>query len=179
MKIFAIRHTKVAVEPSICYGQSDVAVADSFQYEKQQVARQVDALKFDRVYSSPLSRCKLLAESVFEKCPITFDPRLKELAFGDWELKTWDEIYSEPQGKVWMDNYQILPTLNGESYPEMEKRIADFLSELDYCKAENIAIVTHAGVIRILKSLIEKQSIDELFKTFKCDYGSVTEFEIE
>ena len=29
-----------------------------------------------------------------------------------------------------------------------------------------------------LKSLIEKQPIDELFKTFKPEYGSVTEFEI-
>ncbi len=33
MTIYLIRHTKVAVKPGICYGQSDVGLADSFNKE--------------------------------------------------------------------------------------------------------------------------------------------------
>jgi len=33
MEVYIIRHTKVAVENGICYGQTDVALADSFQEE--------------------------------------------------------------------------------------------------------------------------------------------------
>jgi alpha-ribazole phosphatase len=178
MKLFVIRHTRVAVEPEICYGQSDVSVADSFDEEKVRVANLVANIQFGNIYSSPLTRCKLLAEGLFQKEQIIFDDRLKELNFGDWELKTWDEIYTSSEGKVWMDNYQSLPTLNGESYPEMVKRVTEFLNEIRELQIENTAVVVHAGVIRIFKSLIDEESIEELFNSFNPAYGSVTEFEI-
>jgi len=174
MKLFVIRHTSVAVESGICYGQADVHVAKTFESEKDITAEQIRNIHFDKYYSSPLSRCKILAENLFEKEHIIYDDRLKELNFGDWELKTWDDIYFDPEGKVWMDNYQTFPTLNGESYPEMVKRVASFFKELKIEKSENVAIVAHAGVIRILKSLVDNQSIEELFKTFNPEYGSVT-----
>lgn len=179
MKIFAIRHTSVAVEPGICYGQSNVQVADSFKAEKEVVASKIQGIQFDRIYSSPLVRCKVLAESLLREQQITFDDRLKELNFGDWELKTWDDIYFHKEGKIWMDNYQILPTLNGESYPEMVKRVDSFINEIRATEPKTIMIVTHAGVIRILKSIIENLPISELFESFKPEYGSVTEFELK
>ena len=178
MKIYAIRHTSVDVEPGICYGQSNVEVAGTFHQEKANLIRILKGKQIDRVYSSPLYRCHLLAEALFPNHSIEFDERLKELDFGDWELKTWDEIYADPKGKVWMDNYQALPTLNGESYPEMQLRISDFLTVLKTGSCTAVAVVAHAGVIRILKSLIEKVRIDELFETFKPAYGSITEFEL-
>uniref|UniRef100_UPI0032176265 alpha-ribazole phosphatase n=1 Tax=uncultured Draconibacterium sp. TaxID=1573823 RepID=UPI0032176265 len=178
MKLYVIRHTSVAVDQGICYGQSDVQVAATFEQEKARTAEQIKNICFDKVYCSPLSRCKVLAESLFNKQQLIFDDRLKELDFGDWELKTWDEIYSDPKGKIWMDNYQKLPTLNGESYPEMVSRVKEFLDEVISRQNNNVAIVAHAGVIRIVKSLIEDLPIDELFKTFKPVYGSVTEFKI-
>ena len=178
MNLFVIRHTKVDVKSGICYGQSNVGVADSFPNEKVKVASQLEGIYFDKIFCSPLFRCKFLAEGLIVKDKIVFDERLKELNFGDWELKSWDEIYNSPKGKIWMDNYQILPTLNGESYPEMVERVSSFYSELISKKYNNVAIFTHAGVIRILKSIIEKLSIDELFSTFKPEYGSVTKFEI-
>ncbi len=178
MNLFVIRHTKVDVEPCICYGQSDVGVALSFHSEMEKIKRELFEIPFDVVYSSPLFRCKTLAENIIQNNKIIFDERLKELNFGEWELKEWDDIYNSPKGKIWMENYQKLSTLNGESYPEMVERISSFYSELSSGRYENVAIFTHAGVIRILKSLIEKQPIDELFKTFKPEYGSVVKFEI-
>jgi len=178
MKIFVVRHTSVAVDPGICYGQSDVSVSNTFQKERDKVALHIKDICFDAVYSSPLSRCKVLAESLFENVQIIYDNRLKEMNFGDWELKSWDEIYADPKGKKWMDNYQKLPIVNGESYPEMVKRVKSFMSEIISDQKLNVAIIAHAGVIRIIKSIIEDQPIDELFKTFKPAYGSLTEFNI-
>ena len=174
MNLYLIRHTSVDVQPGICYGQTNVGVAASFHSEKEKVNSEIKGLCFDAVFSSPLFRCKMLAESLIQKENIVFDKRLKELNFGDWELKSWDEIYNSPKGKVWMDNYQTLPTLNGESYPEMVDRIAAFHSELLSKNYKNVAIFAHAGVIRIFKSIVEKKSIDELFTSFKPEYGSVT-----
>lgn len=178
MNLFTIRHTKVNVEPGVCYGQSDVGVAPSFYSEKGKVKSRILGIQFDAVFCSPLFRCRTLAENIIQNNKIVFDDRLKELNFGEWELKKWDEIYNSRKGKIWMDNYQTLSTLNGESYPEMVARVLFFYSGLVSKEYENVAIFTHAGVIRILKSIVEKQPIEELFLTFKPENGSVTKFEI-
>ena len=178
MKVYAIRHTAVAVQPGICYGQSDVDVASSFQTEKGEVVKSVSDIEFERIYSSPLQRCRKLAEEVFHGKQIYFDDRLLELNFGEWELKSWDEIYSNPEGKKWMDDYQNLPTLNGESYPEMKQRVEHFLNDLKDTECEQVAVVAHAGVIRLLKHLIDGDAMDSLFAEFKPAYGSVTIFEL-
>jgi broad specificity phosphatase PhoE len=51
----------------------------------------------DKLYSSPLVRCRALAEAVAERLGlnVVFDPRLQERHFGSWELRPWDEIYAE------------------------------------------------------------------------------------
>ena len=177
MKLYAIRHTSVAVKPGICYGQSDVKLAESFPEEKENVRQRIESIDFDVVYSSPLTRCKRLAENLFVGKQIIYDDRLKEMNFGDWELWSWDTIFKDSEGKGWMDNYQTYPTKNGESYPEMIQRVSAFLESLNLGETEIVAIIAHAGVIRILKHLIEDVSIAELFENFKPAYGSVTEFE--
>jgi alpha-ribazole phosphatase len=176
MNLYLIRHTKVAVDSEVCYGQTDVDVAGSFQVEQKKVTGFIEGVYFDKVYSSPLKRCRILAESVTSNTEIILDKRLMELNFGDWEMQTWDEIYFSPQGKVWMDNYWKFPTQNGESYPEMVKRISLFYNELDTATDTNVAIFTHAGVIRIFKSIIENRPIEELFATFNPGYGTVLKF---
>ncbi|MDX8341076.1 alpha-ribazole phosphatase [Draconibacterium sp. IB214405] len=178
MKFYAIRHTSVDVKPGICYGQTDVDVAVTYEEEQKRLAKELEPINFEKIWSSPLLRCRKLAESLFPNEEIHFDSRLKELNFGDWEMSSWDEIYACQEGKIWMDNYQVLPTKNGESYPEMVERVSDFVREIEQLKVENIAVVAHAGVIRILKSVIEKIPISELFENFKPAYASVTVFEI-
>ena len=178
MKLYAIRHTKVDVEPGICYGQSDVDLAASFQTEKAEVIKSIAGNTFDKVWSSPLQRCKKLADEIFPDDQIIQDKRLMELDFGDWELRSWDEIYSTEEGKRWMDNYQHLPTLNGESYPEMKQRVESFLIDLRRMEYKQVAVVTHAGVIRLLKHFVEGVEIDKVFAEFNPAYGSVSIFEI-
>lgn len=178
MKLYAIRHTSVAVEPGICYGQSDVDVAASFLQEMNAVKEEISGNHFHKIFSSPLQRCRKLAEHLFPNQQILFDDRLKELNFGEWELKCWDAIYNSPLGKHWMEDYQNLPTLNGESYPEMRARIAEWLNELKAEELEALVVVSHAGVIRVLKHLTEGHPMEKLFAEFKPSYGSVTIFNL-
>lgn len=61
MRLVLIRHTSVAVPRGICYGQTDVPLADSFPDEATMVKQRLSRYHFDCVYSSPLSRCVKLA----------------------------------------------------------------------------------------------------------------------
>ena len=85
-----------------------------------------------------------MAEFLFGTATVFYDDRLKELDFGEWELKSWNAIYDDPIGKVWMDNYQQLPTLNGESYPQMVERVSAFLNEVKQEESNTVAIVVEA-----------------------------------
>ena len=114
MKITLIRHTRVAVETGICYGWSDVGVAPSFETEASRVKENISNEQFDIVYSSPLSRCRKLAAFCGFHEPI-LDDRLKELNFGEWEMKKWDDL-TDPRLELWYKDWIHLPAGGGESY---------------------------------------------------------------
>lgn len=54
MQITLVRHTAVAPGwKFICYGNTDVPLADTFDEEAPLVATQIDVSQYDRVLSSP------------------------------------------------------------------------------------------------------------------------------
>ncbi len=141
-----IRHTRVAVPKGTCYGQTDVALADTFEEEAAHTSERVDVWKpFDLVYSSPLSRAWRLAHYCGFAHPI-LDDRLKEMSMGDWEMQLYDEI-TDPYLQQWYKDYQHLPTPGGESFPMLCKRVNDFLDELKTTDAQRVAVFAHGGVL--------------------------------
>ncbi len=176
MKLICIRHTKVAIPPGICYGRTDVGLASSYNKELQQVIRRLNGIFPEEVFSSPLVRCSRLAGDLFPGSEIRLDNRLKELNFGFWEGKSWDEIYRSDTGRFWMDHYLTASCDGGESYPELRERVKSFLRTLATSGSVNIALVTHSGIIRLIKSLLDNLEMDEVFTTFNPDFGGVYTF---
>lgn len=179
IKFTCIRHTSVNVRSGICYGQTDVPLAASYAEEMEAVARQLDSVCVDLVFCSPLSRCRQLASRLFPKHEIRFDDRLKELHFGQWENKDWEEIFRTGEGRYWMDHYLEVPCPGGESYPEFRERVESFLDELPDDDTGNVALITHGGVIRLVKSILEDLSMEEVFATFNPVCGGIYSFVIQ
>ena len=61
MVIYFMRHTAVDVPQGVCYGQTDVPLKPTFEMEATQTAAHLQGLSFDKVYTSPLTRCVRLA----------------------------------------------------------------------------------------------------------------------
>ena len=91
MEIYLIRHTKPDIVKGTCYGQADIGTTDSFLYEASCIQQHIPA-GIQTVYSSPLRRCRQLAEFLFPEQSIFLDDRLKEIHCGEWEMRLWDEI---------------------------------------------------------------------------------------
>lgn len=163
MTLTLIRHTAVEVSKDICYGFTDVDVASSFT-EQAERAKQGLNISFDKIYASPLQRCRKLAEYLFSQEDIIYDDRLKELNFGHWEMLTWNEIFNIPEGKKWMDNYDTIRCNGGESFNDQIQRIKEFYSEIKH-KKENVAIVCHAGTIRAFMCILHGITPKEAFAT--------------
>ena len=178
MKLICIRHTKVAVPAGTCYGQTDVAVASSYPEELKDLAERMKGVRAGQVFSSPLRRCSRLASDLFPGQPVRPDERLKELNFGLWEGKSWDDIFRSDAGKFWMDHYLTTPCPKGESYPEFRLRVTSFLEMIRSMEPGYIVLVTHGGVIRQVKSILENQLMEEVFATFNPDYGGIYTFEV-
>lgn len=173
MEIYLVRHTETICKKGICYGQSDVAIAEPFDLVFENIISQLpeEAL----IFSSPLKRCVILAKHIQNKIKtISYqeDDRLKEMNFGNWELKNWNDILPE-QLNPWMEDFVNIPASNGESFIELHKRVGEFLSS-QISKEINkpVIIISHAGVIR---SMICHQSLLPLKEAFtnKVDFGQV------
>ena len=178
MKITAIRHTRVAVPAGVCYGQSDVPLAKTYDEELAAVKTQTDWYQYDAVYCSPLSRCRRLAEDVFPRETIVFDDRLMELNFGSWEMQTWNDIDDSPEAHAWFADFVSVRTPNGESFQDQINRTKEFLDELRKLPFQRVSIVAHGGILRAMDCLLNGTSPLDAFQN-KVDYGQLLEFELE
>ncbi|MCV9385757.1 alpha-ribazole phosphatase [Reichenbachiella ulvae] len=173
MEIYLVRHTTPDVPKGTCYGQSDLPLAMGYQKDLAQTQSLLPE-KLGAVYSSPLLRCKTLAWEL--EGEINFDARLKELNFGDWELKKWEDIPKE-QLNPWMESYVELAPPKGESYLQLAERVKAFWNELLEKELDTVAIISHGGVIRALLSIILDLDLKNSFK-LQIDYGSVSQVSI-
>jgi alpha-ribazole phosphatase len=170
MDIYLIRHTKTATEQGLCYGKSNVALADSFPEEAYQLQQKLPEFKQKSlVFSSPLTRCVQLAERF--SSTVTTDARLLELDFGDWEGLRFDAIETSVL-QQWTDNFVHGAPPNGETFTDLCRRAGFFWQDLLSRKVEQVLIITHAGVIRALFTHILKLPPANAFQ-LRIDPGSV------
>lgn len=133
---------------------------------------------FDAAFSSPLSRCTRLAAKIFPEKQILTDLRLTELDFGDWEMRSWDEIFESPEGKAWFADYANFRCPGGESFADLMQRGKTFLDDLKQTNFRRVVVVTHAGIIRALMCLIQHRTPEEAFYT-PLEYGQIINFDLE
>ncbi len=170
MDIYLIRHTQTATDSGLCYGQSDVALADSFEDELAKLHDKLPEFDEDcKVFSSPLTRCLQLAETFSDT--VTTDARLQELDFGDWEGQRFDDIEADVL-QQWMDDFVTVAPPNGENFEDLYRRAGDFWQDLLAIDSKQVVVVTHAGVIRALLARALNLPLANSFQ-LRIDSGSV------
>jgi len=170
MEIYLIRHTKPDIMPGICYGKSDIMPAESFQEETGLIKVKIKDIKFDAVFSSPLKRCSVLADALFESYIIS--DLLTEMNFGRWEGVSWEAVFQDPEGEKWFDDYLTYPCPEGESFQDLCNRVKEFTEFMNNKDFKRVALVTHAGIIRAFRILFEGIDPESVFSE-KLDYGEI------
>jgi alpha-ribazole phosphatase len=168
VEIYLIRHTTPQVRAGQIYGWSEIPLSHTYAEEIELVKQQIPE-HFDKVYSSPSLRCTALAEKI--KVDFTVDERLRELNFGDWEGKTWDTV-DQTALQEWMNDFVRVRVPGGESMQEMKSRLLLFWDELMEKDLDQLAIVTHAGAIRILLAQYRAMELADSFN-IQVAYGAV------
>lgn len=170
MDVLLIRHTPVHISKSVCYGQSDIPLAPTFEADAQNVLSKVQLHPNCVVYSSPLQRCIRLAEK-FSRV-YTTDTRLLELNFGAWENLSWEQIPIQ-ELNLWMADFVNMCPPDGESMHMLHQRVCAFLVELQASNHKQVIVITHAGVIRSILCECLGIPLTNAFR-LQIDYGSVS-----
>lgn len=177
MEVYLVRHTETICEKGICYGQSDVNIAEPFDAVFTKIISELPSEAV--IFTSPLKRCVILAKHIQENInTISYqeDERLKEMNFGDWELRNWNAIPPE-QLNPWMEDFVNIKVSNGESFTELHDRVGDFLAnEISKIK-HPIIIVAHAGIIRSILCHQTSLPLKDAFNN-KVDFGEVIRIEL-
>lgn len=153
-----MRHPVPDAAPGLCYGHLDVGWGALAQ---AQVDAAMAILPNARtVWSSPLRRCRDLAEQIASRggCSVTYDPRLREMHFGVWEGQFWDCI-DRAESDPWAADYWRIAPPGGESFSAVHSRVADALASIP----ENAIVVTHAGVIRAVQMIVTGATLEQVF----------------
>lgn len=178
MKLTFVRHTSVDVPKGICYGITDVPLAETFQSESDSIRKKLEGEPFDAIYSSPLSRCVKLAIEIFPNDDFRVDHRLTELDFGDWEMTEWNVIFESAEGKSWFADYVNVRCPQGESCANLIERTDFFLSELKLNSYSNVLVFTHSGILRSMMCLLQHKTPEEAFQ-IPLEYGQIITFNLD
>lgn len=118
--------------------------------------------QFDAIYSSDLHRCQQTLEWVQAAkpgVPLSLEPRLRELHFGEYEGKVYDELKDLPHYRAWIDSVGELQIPGGESAAQLRERLdlwlADVAADAQANGYRKVLAVTHGGVIRELRRRFE------------------------
>lgn len=154
MGVILLRHTKPDAPDGLCYGRLDLGLAAGFAEAAAVLAR--DLPKLDRVVTSPLRRCAMLAEAIATArgLPLTLEPRLREMDFGTWEGQTWSDL-PRPELDAWAADLLHACPHGGESVAQLQARS---LAALRDHAAPGVLVVTHHGVIKCARHVTDGDS---------------------
>ena len=124
--------------------------------------------RIDRLFTSPMKRCIETAEMIYpDQKPVVVD-MLREMDFGEFEGKNYEELNGDQRYQAWIDSGGTLAFPNGESREVFIKRCCEGLREVfsqievsiskkeKLVQFENdlltIGLVVHGGTIMALCS---------------------------
>ncbi len=151
MEVVLIRHAQPVVEPGICYGSLDLALATPVVPAPARIA--AGLARPHRIVTSPALRARETAAQLIacvENLPdYELEPRLREMDFGAWEGQHWDAIPREALD-LWAADLMGARPHGGESATQVIARIGAWADALDVASDTRLWVVTHAGPMRML-----------------------------
>lgn len=157
INIYLVRHGQTDHNKGLkLQGVTDIELNEAGLIEVVSVAERIDEYSIQKIYSSDYKRAVQTAKTLetYTGAEVIVNPSLREIDMGEWEGADWDRIkqlhpqyYSE-----WSKHLVDTPYPGGECGGDVLKRLDTIIAELTSSQYNNVAIVTHGGVIKVLLS---------------------------
>ncbi len=155
-----IRHAETDLAGTLC-GHTDPPVNERGRAQIALLLTSISSLLTEEgesiraIYSSDLQRAVTTAQALARivDLQLVLRPTLREIHFGKWEGLRWTEIEARDSAHAtrWVEQYPDLPAPGGEVFEDFEQRILAEVTDISTSHSHGIvAIVTHAGVMRVV-----------------------------
>ncbi|BHH81865.1 alpha-ribazole phosphatase [Desulforhopalus sp. 52FAK] len=167
--IYLIRHGEIdAGKPRRFIGRSDLQLTGRGRGQIAELSNFLGGMSFDRMFCSPLIRCRDTAEIIAENLNVGLDvePGLAEINLGCWEGLTISEIKEKFPGeyeKRGEDMAGYRPP-GGESFTDLLLRSKQVLQHIIEETVSQSVVVSHAGVNRVLLCHILGMPLQNMFR---------------
>jgi alpha-ribazole phosphatase len=154
--VWLLRHPEPeAAARDKCYGSLDLALSNAGMQHAHSVAKALSTKPLAAIYTSPKRRCTQAASilALGRACSIESIEDLRELDFGEFEGRTYDEIAAQYPDvyRQWMESPTRTRFPGGECFGDMCVRVLEGARRLRARhEGDSIAIVAHGGVNRII-----------------------------
>jgi phosphoserine phosphatase len=155
MNIFIVRHGETEWNTEeIFRGTKDIPLNGVGIDQAERTGDYFIDKRIENIFSSPLSRAHQTAEAISrstKKAIATVDG-FTDINFGEWEGRTVKDVeLLYPQAMAtWREHPQRLRVSGGETLSQVKKRAAKALGSILPEAGENIVIVTHRVLCKIL-----------------------------
>ncbi len=156
LRLFVVRHGETAWSRERRFaGSRDVALEPEGLRQCEAVARALASQVVAAVYASPLERARASAEVIAKphRLPVEIDPAFGEMAFGEWEGLTREEVAARfPAAyEEWRHAPHLVRIAGGETLAQVAERARGAVQALAATHSgETIVLVTHAIVTRLI-----------------------------
>ena len=155
-------------------GWVDVPLSPRGIQEAQHAGEKLRSFKFDRAFTSVLSRAnetlRLVLEAIGQTgIPIEKDKALNERMYGDLQGLNKDETvkkYGEAQVKIWRRSYDVRPP-GGESLKDTAERVLPYYEQTIkpyLLKGDTILVAAHGNSLRALIMELEQLSREQVLE---------------
>ncbi|MBU0971808.1 MAG: histidine phosphatase family protein [Proteobacteria bacterium] len=151
--LFLLRHGQIQGHETRSFiGQTDIALDETGKAQALFWKNALAHIRFGRIYSSALARCRDTADLVCPGKETTIDARLNEINMGTWDGVSFAHIRNTlpdlfDQRGLQMETFR---PPGGESFNDLYNRVFPFFESLGKTLEAPTLVVTHAGVIRVM-----------------------------
>lgn len=149
------------------------------QEQAKALAEYLSGCDFAALYASPMRRVQQTLAPLLASRNLrtTILSELREVDFGDWTGLSWDEVREKYGVSAfdWLAQLDCKGIANAECAQDLRQRLEPCLKELLRAHpGEQIAILCHGGVIRMLLSILLGWPFP-IFAPVEIEYASITQ----
>lgn len=127
----------------------------------------------EKIYVSPLKRCRETAQLIYSNCTMRLVPELREMNFGEFENKRAVDLMQRDDYKSFLKGGLDNPAPGGESMRDVVERCywaADFIiTDMMKLGITSTAVITHGGIIMNMLSCFGLPKLSPM--ELPCDFG--------
>ena len=178
MTLYLVRHSEVITPYQNCYnGHNNIPLSQKGMQDAATLKEKLKDVEFGAIFCSDLLRTRQTLKQLSPRAKVTLSTKLREKSWGKHEGMSFEQI--EASGIKYENFIQWVNALDGETIDAFESRVMEYFHQTIFkTHAENVLVVTHSGVIKIVLKNIKKLSLDEAF-SISLPYSEIVTLSLE